>query len=291
MTEMISADPKFQNTVRNALRLDLTDVSGAKIVQIAGGSAKLLADAAKMAVDYGAEVVDINMGCPAKKVCKQQAGSALMKDERLVATLLDAVVNAVEVPVTVKMRTGWDRQNKNAVSIAILAEKIGISVLTVHGRTRACKFNGVAEYDTIKMVKAAVSIPVVANGDIACATQAEHIFKHTNCDGLMVGRAAVGDPWIFPRLKTYLKDKRIRAFSPSPDEVLKTAYEHLFNMHRHYGDQAIKIARKHIVAYLSKIPNGAALTNEFNQQTTRQAQLEYLSNFNNDNNNAGVLAA
>lgn len=322
VTEMISADPKFRDSSRNALRLDLKDDpindlfddnlgqheqtnlnnSGGlggdisrqqrapKIVQIAGASPALLIDAAKMAVDFGAEVVDINMGCPAKKVCKQLAGSALMKDEALVGHLLDAVVGAVEVPVTVKMRTGWDRQHKNAVSIALLAETLGVQALTVHGRTRACRFNGVAEYDTIKAVKQAVNIPVVANGDISTPQMALHVLSHTQCDGLMIGRAAVGNPWLFNQIKNFLCGGQIIQ-APNPGTVLHIAQEHLSKMHQHYGDLAIKTSRKHIVAYADLVPDGVALKNGFNRQNSRQAQLDYLSQFNNYNNNNGVLAA
>ena len=322
VTEMISADPKFRDTSRNALRLDLKDdvkddligdsldrgqdtshaigdgsISNVshtgrapKIVQIAGAAPALLIDAAKMAVDFGAEVVDINMGCPAKKVCKQLAGSALMKDEILVGQLLDAVVSAVDVPVTVKMRTGWDRLHKNAVSIAVLAESLGIQALTVHGRTRACRFKGVAEYDTIKAVKQAVNIPVVANGDISTPQMALHVLSHTECDGLMIGRAAVGNPWLFNQVKKYLSGGQIIQ-PPGPDTILEIAQEHLSKMHQHYGDLAIKISRKHIVAYANLLPNSVALKDGFNQQNSRQAQLDYLSKFNNYNNNNGVLAA
>lgn len=302
VTEMISADPKFRDTSRNALRLDLKEEQGAssnelrslprapKIVQIAGAAPKLLADAAKMAVDFGAEVVDINMGCPAKKVCKQLAGSALMKDEALVAQLLSAVVGAVDVPITVKMRTGWDRHHKNAISIAAIAESLGVQALTIHGRTRACRFNGVAEYDTIKAVKQSVAIPVIANGDICTPDLALHVLRHTECDGLMIGRAAIGNPWLFRQIKDYLSSG-IVSETPRPVEVLKLAQEHVIKMHQHYGDLAIKLSRKHIVAYAALLPNGQALKNGFNQQDSRQAQLDFLSQFNNYNNNIGVLAA
>lgn len=299
VTEMISADPKFRDTSRNALRLDLKEDIDAvgnqiprspKIVQIAGAEPKLLSDAAKMAVDFGAEVVDINMGCPAKKVCKQLAGSALMKDEALVAQLLSAVVDAVEVPITVKMRTGWDRQHKNAISIAAIAESLGVHALTIHGRTRACRFNGVAEYDTIKAVKQSVSIPVVANGDICSPQAALDVLRHTECDGLMIGRAAMGNPWLFGQIKEFISTGAVSE-GPNPGAVLCLAREHLQKMHRHYGDLAIKLSRKHIVAYASLLPNGHALKNGFNQQESRQAQLDFLSQFNNYNNNFGVLAA
>ena len=290
VTEMISADPKFRNTARNALRLDLKGELGPKIVQIAGSEPGLLADAAMMGEAYGAEVIDINMGCPAKKVCKQLAGSALMKDEPLVARLLEAVVGAVRIPVTVKMRTGWDRQNKNALNIARIAEQIGISAITIHGRTRACRFKGHAEYDTIKAVKQHVDIPVVANGDITTPEQALAVLQHTECDGLMIGRGAQGNPWLFRRIKTFLMHGSAGA-APGEPEVLEVAREHLRLMHEHYGDLAVKLARKHMVSYAGLLSAGDNFKNGFNQQMTRQAQQQFVSSFAENNNNEGVLAA
>ena len=291
VTEMISADPKYRGTAKNALRLDLSGDLGPKIVQIAGADPKLLVDAALMAAEHGAEVIDINMGCPAKKVCKQLAGSALMKDEALVASLLEAVVGAVTLPVTVKMRTGWDKQHKNAASVAKIAEAIGVAALTIHGRTRACRFKGVAEYDTIKAVKQAIDIPVIANGDISSAEQALAVLKHTECDGLMIGRGAQGNPWVFTQIKNALADETGLTM-PSDSEVLDLAMTHLELMHSHYGDLAIKLARKHMVAYANLLADGVTFKNGFNQQTTRDAQQQFVSNFaNNNNNNNGVLAA
>ena len=290
VTEMISADPKFRDTARNALRLDLKGELGPKIVQIAGSEPGLLADAALMAEAHGAEVIDINMGCPAKKVCKQLAGSALMKDEVLVARLLEAVVAAVGIPVTVKMRTGWDRQNRNALNIAKIAEDTGVSALTIHGRTRACRFKGHAEYDTIKAVKQQVGIPVVANGDITSPEQALAVLEHTECDGLMIGRGAQGNPWLFRRIKDFLKHGSA-ASAPSEAEVLDVAREHLSLMHAHYGDLAVKLARKHMVCYAGLLTTGDNFKNGFNQQMTREAQQQFVSSYAENNNNEGVLAA
>ncbi len=291
VTEMISADPKFRGTAKNALRLDLSGNLGPKIVQIAGAEPTLLVDAALMAAEHGAEVIDINMGCPAKKVCKQLAGSALMKDEALVAKLLEAVVGAVDLPVTVKMRTGWDKQHRNAVTIAKIAEDIGIAALTVHGRTRACRFKGLAEYDTIKAVKQAINIPVIANGDIDSAEQALKVLKHTQCDGLMIGRAAQGNPWLFTEIKSALSNDAPLP-KPSDAEVLKIVAAHLERMHAHYGDLAVKLARKHMVAYASLLVEGLNFKNGFNQQSTCYAQQQFVSKFAyNNNNNNGVLAA
>ncbi|MEM7467755.1 MAG: tRNA dihydrouridine synthase DusB [Pseudomonadota bacterium] len=289
VTEMVSADPKFRGTTRNALRLDLSGNFGPKIVQIAGAEPQLLADAALMAADYGADVVDINMGCPAKKVCKKLAGSALMKDEQLVGRLLEAVRSAVDLPVTVKMRTGWDKQNKNAAAIAVLAEEIGVSALTIHGRTRACRFKGVAEYDTIKAVKQSVGIPVIANGDITTPMQALEVLTHTGCDGLMIGRGAVGNPWLFGQIKNYLNTGDL-VQAPSSEQVLAAAAAHLSAMHDHYGDLAVKLVRKHMVAYSALLTNGIDFKNGFNRQTTQNAQQQFVMEFANNNNN-GALAA
>ena len=290
VTEMISADPKFRNTTNNALRLGLKGELGPKIVQIAGSDPRLLADAAIMGVDHGAEVIDINMGCPAKKVCKQLAGSALMKDEALVGRLLEAVTAAVNVPVTVKMRTGWDRNNKNAPAIAKLAERLGVQALTIHGRTRACRFKGVAEYDTIKAVKQTVDIPIIANGDITTPQQALYVLEYTDCDGLMIGRGAHGNPWLFKQIKSFLKTRSI-ASQLSDRAIIDMAGQHLRLMHDHYGDMAIKLARKHISAYACLLKNGKSFKNGFNQQMTRQAQQQFVSRFADNNNNEGVLAA
>ena len=290
VTEMISADPKFRDTANNALRLDLKGELGPKIVQIAGSEPRLLADAAIMGVDHGAELIDINMGCPAKKVCKQLAGSALMKDEVLVGRLLEAVTAAVNVPVTVKMRTGWDRNNKNAPVIAKLAERIGIQALTIHGRTRACRFKGIAEYDTIKAVKQIVDIPVIANGDITTPQQALHVLTHTDCDGLMIGRAAQGNPWLFKQIKSFLKTRSIST-ELNDRAIIDIAAQHLRLMHEHYGDLAVKLARKHMSAYACLLNNGNNFKNGFNQQMTRLAQQQFVSRFADNNNNVGVLAA
>ena len=290
VTEMISADPKFRDTSNNALRLDLKGQLGPKIVQIAGSEPRLLADAALMGVEHGAEVIDINMGCPAKKVCKQLAGSALMKDEVLVGHLLEAVTAAVSVPVTVKMRTGWDRQHKNAPSIAKMAESLGISALTIHGRTRACRFKGSVEHDTIKAVKQTVAIPVVANGDIVTPEQALSVLRYTECDGLMIGRGAQGNPWLFAQIKNFLAN-RSSNIKPDEQEILCIAKQHLTLMHDHYGDLAVKLARKHMVAYADLLIEGNRFKNGFNQQVTREAQQQFVSSYAENNNNDGVLAA
>ena len=304
VSEMIGADPKFRHTARGRRRINLENINGLRVVQIAGAQPTQLADSARFVRDQGAEVVDINMGCPAKKVCNRLAGSALMKDEALVAELLEAVVSAVDLPVTLKMRTGWDRHNKNAVRIAKLAEQIGVRTLTVHGRTRACAYKGTAEFDTVAEVKAAVDIPVIANGDITNALQAKQVLDYTACDGLMIGRGAQGNPWIFAAIRTYLSSGE-HVPPPSGAEVLGVLAQHLVAMHDFYGDLAIKMSRKHIAWYSQWLVDGVELRHEFNQLNTQQSQIRLIEAliksghckshqmdaFDNDNNDNGALAA
>ena len=278
VTEMIASDPTLRRTEKSIKRADLENGSGLKVVQIAGAEPLRLSETARYAVDIGADVVDINMGCPAKKVCNQLAGSALMRDEKLVARLLEAVVNAVSVPVTLKMRSGWNQENKNAVTLARLAERVGISGIAVHGRTRACGFKGTAEYQTVKAVKHAVDIPVLANGDIDSAEKAKRVLEDTQCDGLLIGRAAQGNPWIFRRIKAALNgelyDDRL-----SPPEVLTQMREHLLAAHAFYGPIATRIVRKHITAYCEHLEQGAILRREFNTQNSLDEQLAVLERF------------
>jgi tRNA-dihydrouridine synthase B len=249
-----------------------------------------MAEAAKFNVDRGAQIIDINMGCPARKVCNVMAGSALMKNESLVAHILDAVVNAVDVPVTLKTRTGWDTENKNAVAIARIAESAGIQALAVHGRTRACGYRGEAEYETIKAVKSAVNIPVIANGDIDSPSRAAEVLKLTGADGLMIGRAAQGNPWIFREIDHLLQSGNILA-PPSLDEVQNVLINHLENLYDFYGSyMGVRIARKHIGWYCRHHPN----TDLFKQQIVRvestTEQLDLVTEFFS-NSTGGLLAA
>lgn len=293
--EMVSADPTLRQSRKSQLRLRHDDEPGLRIVQIAGGDAQMLAQAAKYNVANGAQVIDINMGCPAKKVCKKAAGSALLKDPALVEEILDAVVAAVDVPVTLKIRTGWDPQNKNALLIAKLAEQAGIQSLAVHGRTRECKYNGEAEYETIALVKQAISIPVIANGDITSPEKAKRVLDFTNADGLMIGRAAQGRPWIFREISHYLQTGKLLP-ELAIDEVGKILLMHVAALHEFYGElQGVRIARKHTAWYLNGLylngHNGLQLEEneqffkskqllkEFNQIISAEQQLEVLADY------------
>ncbi len=281
-SEMTAADPRLWQTAQTQRRLDLSADRAPHIVQIAGAEPAMLAEAARAHVANGAEIIDINMGCPAKRVCNRLAGSALLKDEALVAQILEAVVKAVTVPVTLKTRTGWDRNHRNAVRIARMAEDLGIQALTLHGRTRECAYQGEAEYDTIAEVKASVGIPVIANGDITTADKARFVLDYTQADGLMIGRAAQGNPWLFARLKTYLSTG-VLPLPPSRAEVLAVQSRHIAGLHAHYGEAlGLRIARKHVGWYFTRwMSNGPALRAVFNTLETAQAQLDYIDYQNN----------
>jgi tRNA-dihydrouridine synthase B len=233
----------------------------------------MMAEAARLTVANGAQIVDINMGCPAKKVCKKLAGSALLKDEKLVESILKSVVNAVDVPVTLKMRTGWSPEQRNGVTIARMAEDIGIQSLAVHGRTRACAYKGEVEYDTIAAIKEIVTIPVVANGDITSPEKAKEVLDHTGADGIMIGRSAQGNPWIFRELAHYLASGE-RLSPPSLGEVKQVMMEHLSSLHNFYGDYlGIRIARKHLGWYVQNLPEGANFRKSFNLLDSASEQL------------------
>jgi tRNA-dihydrouridine synthase B len=247
--EMLTSDVRLWHTRKSRLRMDHRDEPQPRVVQIAGGDPDMLAEAARRNVEAGAQIIDINMGCPAKKVCNKAAGSALMRDEHLVREILHAVVNAVDAPVTLKMRTGWSAEQRNAVAIARMAEDLGVRAIAVHGRTRACMFDGAAEYDTIAAVKAAVRIPVFANGDIDSPQKAKRVLEWTGADGLMIGRSAQGRPWIFREIASYLRNGRVSG-SPSIAEVRDIMLAHLRDLHAFYGGEAgVRIARKHIGWY------------------------------------------
>lgn len=249
--EMVTSNPALWHTRKSRLRMDHAGEPGPRTVQIAGGDADMLAEAARLNVAMGAEIIDINMGCPAKKVCSKAAGSALLRDEALVAKILAAVVAAVEVPVTLKIRTGWCAASNNAIRIARLAENTGIQALAVHGRHRQQRYGGAAEYDTVAEVKQSVSIPVFANGDVTCAKKARRVLDYTGADAVMIGRGAQGNPWIFREIDHYL---RHGSPLPAPDDserhrVLK---DHLSALHDFYGEHmGVRIARKHLGWYLA----------------------------------------
>jgi len=273
VSEMTTADPRLWQTRKSLRRMDHAGEPEPVSVQIAGYDPAMLAEAARYNADHGAQIVDINMGCPAKKVCNVWSGSALLQDEPLVARIVKAVVDAVDVPVTLKIRTGWDRQNKNALAIARIAEDAGIAALAVHGRTRADKYEGEAEYDTIAAVKAAVRMPVFANGDVTTPEQAKHVLDATGADAVMVGRGAQGRPWIFREIAHYLATGE-RLPEPSPAEVAAILLAHLEHLYAFYGEQSgVRIARKHLGWYAKDRPENAAFRDVVNRAESAQDQL------------------
>lgn len=275
VTEMLTSDTRLWSSDKSRTRLPHADEPGIVAVQIAGADPEMLAAAARMNVTLGAQIIDINMGCPAKKVLKRAAGSALMQDEKLVEKILHAVVNAVDVPVTLKMRTGWDHDNRNAVHIAKLAEDAGIQSLAVHGRTRADRYMGVAEYETIAAVVAATSLPVFANGDVCTPQEACQVLESTGASGIMIGRAAQGNPWVFAEIQHYLTTG-LHKSPPSLAEIATTIDWHLDALHRLYGVvKGVRIARKHVGWYVERLPGGLEFRKYFNQleDATQQRQL------------------
>ncbi len=273
VSEMTHADPRLWHTRKSLQRMDHLGEPEPVSVQIAGYDPVMLAEAARFNVANGAQIIDINMGCPARKVCNVWSGSALLQDEPLVAHIVKAVVDAVEVPVTLKIRTGWDRQNRNALNIAHIAEDCGIAALAVHGRTRADKYAGQAEYDTITVVKAAVGIPVLANGDVDTPQQARHVLDITGADALMIGRGAQGRPWIFREIAHYLATGELLA-EPGPAEVASILLGHLEQLYAFYGEQAgVRIARKHLGWYAKDRPENAAFRQVVNRAESAADQL------------------
>lgn len=264
-TEMTTADTSLWPTPKSRHRLDLDLDAEPVAVQIAGSEPDQMALAARACVERGAQIIDINMGCPAKKVCKKQAGSALLKDEKLVASILTSVVKAVDVPVTLKIRTGWDTEHRNAEKIARIAQDSGIQSLAVHGRTRACRYKGEAEFETIARVKQVVDIPVIANGDITTLEKSLEVLRLTNCDGLMIGRGAQGRPWIFRELRQLLGDKQKKQ-QLDKYELRDIMLGHLNELHRFYGETVgVRVARKHLTWYCNSLAN----TDNFRHQVVR----------------------
>ncbi len=279
VSEMLSSNPRVWKTAKSMARMNHDGESGVRSVQIAGSEPELMAHAARFNVEQGAQIIDINMGCPAKKVNKKLAGSALLKEPTLVESILTEVVNAVDVPVTLKIRTGWDEDNRNGVEIAKIAEAAGIQALAVHGRTRTCMFKGHAEYDTIRQIKQAISIPVVANGDICNEIQAKHVLDYTGADALMIGRAAQGNPWIFKQIHHYLTTGTILD-KPSIQEQANVLLEHVRGVHDLYGEYSgVRIARKHVGWYVSQQDEGKSFRRRFNGLEDAKSQLDSLTEY------------
>ncbi len=276
VSEMLLANPDVWDTQKTRMRMDYSAEGGLRSVQIAGADPEMMAFAARYNVEQGAQIVDINMGCPAKKVNKKLAGSALLRAPDQVKAICRAVVDAVDVPVTLKIRTGWDPDNRNGVEIARIAEDCGIAALAVHGRTRACLYKGEAEYDTIRAIKQAVSIPVVANGDINSPEKARYVLDYTGVDAVMIGRAAQGRPWIFREIRHFL-ETGTKLPPPEREEVRTLMNEHVTNLHRFYGAYlGARIARKHVGWYLDEEETGREFRKHFNALDCADAQLEAL---------------
>ena len=272
VSEMISCHPDLANSRKSRLRREHPQGAFPAWVQIAGSEPALMADAARFNVDHGAQIIDINMGCPAKKVCRRDAGSALLANEGHVAAILDAVVNAVQIPVTLKIRTGINPLKRNAIKIARIAEQCGIAALSIHGRTRACAFRGEAEYQSIVDVKNVISIPVIANGDIDSPQKAAEVLAQTGADGLMIGRAAQGNPWIFRDIEQYLLTGQVPP-APSREEVKNTLLTHLEGLYEFYGEiQGVRVARKHLGWYCKPLPGGLSLWKRINKIESAKQQ-------------------
>jgi tRNA-dihydrouridine synthase B len=273
VSEMTTSDPRFWTTAKSLHRMDHVGEPDPVSVQIAGTVPAIMADAARYNVDHGAQLIDINMGCPAKKVCNAWAGSALMREPQLVARIVEAVVNAVDVPVTLKIRTGWDAEHRNAPEIARIAEDAGIQALAIHGRTRDQQYGGSAEYETIGAIKAMLRIPVMANGDIDSPGKARAVLDATGCDAVMIGRAAQGRPWIFGQVAHYLATGE-RLPEPSLEQVRDILLGHLEHLHAFYGEvSGVRIARKHLGWYAKDRPENGAFRAVVNQAQTADEQL------------------
>ena len=273
VSEMVASNSLLWGSVKTRRRADHAGEVEPISVQIAGADPQMLADAARYNVDQGAQIIDINMGCPAKKVCNVMAGSALLRDEALVGRILDSVVSAARVPVTLKIRTGWDRSNRNARTVARIAENAGVQALAIHGRTRACGFSGEAEYDTIAEVKTDVAIPVIANGDIDTPEQAQRVLRLTRADGVMIGRAAQGRPWMFRAVEHFLATGE---HLPQPEvaEIRRVLVEHVHELYRFYGEvTGVRMARKHISWYTKGLAGSAAFRHGMNQLETCAEQI------------------
>jgi tRNA-dihydrouridine synthase B len=279
VSEMVASNSLLWGSEKTIRRGNHEGEVEPKVIQIAGAEPEMMAEAAKYNVDKGAHIIDINMGCPAKKICNVYAGSALLRDEPLVAKIVDAVVKAVDVPVTLKIRTGWNRENRNALKIARIAEDHGIQSLAMHGRTRACMYTGDAEYDTIRAVKQSVNIPVVANGDITTPEKAKFVLDYTGADAVMIGRAAQGRPWIFREIAHFLATGE-KLPAPEVAEIRLVMVEHLHDLYAFYGrERGVRVARKHIGWYTKGLRNSASFRARMNTLETAEEQLQAVTQF------------
>jgi tRNA-dihydrouridine synthase B len=279
VSEMVSSNSLLWGSEKTRRRADHAGEVDPISVQIAGAEPAMMAEAARYNVAQGAQIIDINMGCPAKKICNVMAGSALLQDELLVGRILDAVVGAVDVPVTLKIRTGWDTQHRNALAVARIAESAGVQALAIHGRTRACAYTGNAEYDTIAAVKAMVKIPVIANGDITTPEKVRQVLAYTGADAVMIGRAAQGRPWIFREISHYLATGRHLPL-PEVSEIHRVLFKHLHDLYDFYGEYSgVRIARKHISWYTRGLVGSAAFRHAMNQLQTTGQQMAAVNEF------------
>ncbi len=279
VSEMVTSDSRLWHTRKSSFRLDHTGEAEPRSIQIAGGDPEMMAEAARLNVTNGAQIIDINMGCPAKKVCNKAAGSALLRDETLVNDILQAVVSAVDVPVTLKIRTGWCPDSRNGVRIAEMAENAGIAALAVHGRTRADRYLGNAEYDTIARIREAIRIPLFANGDIDSPQKAAQVLEHTGADAVMIGRAAQGRPWLLGQIDHYLRTGELQP-EPGLDTQHEILREHLHALHDFYGDYlGVRIARKHVGWYLQSSSDNRDFRQRFNQLETASDQVNAVDAF------------
>ncbi len=279
VSEMVSSRPDLRDSRKTRLRTNHQGEPEPIIVQIAGGIPLMMAEAARYNVDRGAQIIDVNMGCPVKKVCKVEAGSALLRDTRLVRNILESVVNAVDVPVTLKIRTGWSKQTRNGLEIARIAEDCGIQALTIHGRTREDRFRGSAEYDTIRQVRQHIKIPLIANGDIDCEEKAKMVMDFTAADAIMIGRIARQRPWIFQQIEHYFSTG-LKKEEPGVEQKQAWLQSHLNNLYAFYGEvQGVKIARKHINWQLGNYQNYQSVKAVLMQATCAKMQLNIIDEY------------
>ncbi len=291
VSEMVSCNSALWGSRQTLRRMNHEGEVEPRAVQIAGADPTMMADAARFNVERGAQIIDINMGCPAKKVCNVMAGSALLRNERLVGQILEAVVAAVDVPVTLKLRTGWEPGNRNAVAVARVAEQAGVQALAIHGRTRACGFAGEAEYQTIRDVKQAVAVPVIANGDIADPVKARQVLETTGVDAVMIGRAAQGRPWIFREIEHYLSTGQLLP-EPGAKEIRTIMIQHINNLYAFYGEYTgVRVARKHIGWYSKGQRDGAEFRRQVNGVESPEEQMTLIETYFDRWSATGEMAA